>query len=402
METASEKRRRISINDLKPGMYLEDVYNKEGVLLLSRKTAINSFEQIEMLRRRGVSEVFINLELGMDISTNKEAVSSSVSDSREKAYYQELVRAKEVHKKTLETAREVLNSVRMGKHFSVEFIESTAEEMVESILRNPDALVSLSQIKGYDEYTYVHSINVGILITSLAHSMGYSEELLVQCCTGGILHDIGKMRIPEPILNKQGKFTDSEFEVMKKHPEHGVEILKNSHGISDFSKSIVIEHHERYNGNGYPKGLKGKEINEIGLIAAVADVYDALTTDRVYRAAWTPQKALAMIFQGCDKDYSREIVEIFTKHLGIYPVGSFVKLVSGELGVVLRVDKGELLAPDVLILFSNGKRLAKPLEYKLKKKQKEPDGVQFIIEMSLNPKEYGVEIGDYIKGNPLE
>ena len=400
MEAVSEKRRRISINDVKPGMYLEDVFNKEGVLLLARKTAINSFEQVEMLRRSGVSEVFINLDLGIDISTNKEH--SSVSDTREQAYYQELARAKEVHKKTLETAREALNSVRMGKHFSVDFIESTAEEMVESILRNPDALVSLSQIKGYDEYTYVHSINVGILITSLAHSMGYPEDLLVQCCTGGILHDIGKMRTPEPILNKQGKFTDTEFEIMKKHPEHGIEILKNSNGISDFSKSIVIEHHERYNGNGYPKGLKGKEINEIGLIAAVTDVYDALTTDRVYRAAWTPQKALAMIFQGCDKDYSREIVEIFTKHLGIYPVGSFVKLVSGELGVVIRVDKGELLAPDVLVLFSNGKRLAKPIEYKLTKKQKEQDGTQFNIEISLNPKEYGVEIGEYIKGNPLE
>jgi hypothetical protein len=179
--------------------------------------------------------------------------------------------------------------------------------------------------------------------------------------------------------------------------------LKDYKGISDFSKTIVIEHHERYNGQGYPKGLRGDSIKEIALIAAVADVYDAMTTDRIYRAAWLPQKALALIFQGCDKEYSRRIVELFTKHLGIFPVGSFVKLYSGEMGVVVRTEKGELLAPDVLVLFSNdGQRLNKPLEYRLTKKQKEVGGEKFRIEMSLNPNNYGVRVEEFIKGDPLD
>jgi HD-GYP domain-containing protein (c-di-GMP phosphodiesterase class II) len=208
---------------------------------------------------------------------------------------------------------------------------------------------------------------------------------------------VGKMRVPENILNKPGKYTEWEFDVMKKHPEYGLDILKDKRSVSEFSKVLVIEHHERFNGKGYPFHLKGMEIHEIGLIGAVADVYDALTSNRVYRAAWTPQKALAVIFQGCDEEYSREIVERFTKQMGIYPVGSFVRLLSGEMGVVTRVDHGRLLTPNILILFdANGKRLKRPLEYDLSKKQKGDDGSRFVVEVSLNPRPYGVDVAEYI------
>jgi HD-GYP domain-containing protein (c-di-GMP phosphodiesterase class II) len=206
------------------------------------------------------------------------------------------------------------------------------------------------------------------------------------------------MRIPEKILNKPGKYVDWEFNMMKKHPEYGLDILKDKRKISDFSKALVIQHHERFNGKGYPFQLKGMEINEISLIGAVADVYDALTSNRVYRAAWTPQKALAVIFQGCDVDYSREIVERFTKQMGIYPIGSFVRLYSGEMGVVINIDHGRLLAPHILVLFSaEGVRLEKPVEYDLAEKFSMPDGKRFAVEISLNPRSYGINISDYIK-----
>jgi hypothetical protein len=180
-------------------------------------------------------------------------------------------------------------------------------------------------------------------------------------------------------------------------------MLKGYRDISDFSRIVVIQHHERYNGSGYPRQLTGSMISEIGLIAAVADVYDAVTTDKDYRAAWTPHKALAMIFQGCDMEYSRRIVEFFTKHLGIYPVGSFVKLSSGEKGIVIRVEKGEILAPDVLILYSaDGKKLKEPKEYKLWNMQKMENGSQYRIVQSLNPKDYDICIDNYVKAKPFE
>ncbi|MBN1760905.1 MAG: HD-GYP domain-containing protein [Chitinispirillaceae bacterium] len=394
---------KISVDEIEVGMELQDVFTTDGKLLLS-SMIITSQDQIESLRRKGVTFAYIK---PTDTASPPEISASVNSEAdqtlqREKAYYQELSKAKEVHQATLEAARNTLHDARFGKPVAIEAITTAAEEMVSSIMRNPDALVSLAQIKGYDEYTYVHSVNVGILITSLVHSMNYSEEQLLEAGIGGLLHDIGKMRVPEHILNKPGKYTNEEFSIMKRHPENGLAILKNSNSISDFSKLVLIEHHERYNGKGYPKGLNESNIHEIGLIAAVSDVYDAMTTDRIYRPAWTPQRTLAMIFQGCDIDYSRRIVELFTKNLGIYPVGSFVRLASGEMGVVIRVDKGSILTPDVLILFDGQQqRLDRPREYKLSELQKNDPDNRYRIELSLNSNDYNIRISDYISANPF-
>lgn len=403
--------RKVAINDVTVGMFIGDVFDRNGTLLLSANVSVQNEELIARLKSRGVTSVFIDIARGKDIesqSAPKPVPSVQIPSQsqrepspreREQAYYVELDRAREIHEKTVFSARHILQAIRSGKSFSTDDLQKSSESMVESVLRNPDALVSLSQIKGYDEYTYTHSVNVGILVTSLAYEMGYDGEKLVQVGMGGLLHDIGKMLIPERILNKPGKLTPAEFAVVKRHPERGIDLLSDKTGIADISKAIVIQHHERYNGNGYPAGLAEDEIHEVGLISAIADVYDALTSDRVYKEAWTPQRALALIFQGCDRDYSRTIVERFTKHLGIYPVGSFVKLVSGEMGVVIRVDKGRLLFPTVLILFDEyGKKLLSPRELDLAAGQEDDlFGDPPRIEISLNPKNFKVNIADFIQ-----
>jgi len=402
MDPSSKK---IRIEQLKVGMYVEDVYNARDVLTLSANTLVWDESQVEALKRQGVHSLFINIEKGRDTVADHAPFVPPVEESpkREEEYYKELERAKEVHRQAIQTAREVLDSIKKGLSFSLDKVEKTAESVVESILRNPDTLISLSQLKGYDEYTYTHSVGVSILVTSLAHSLGYTGERLVQAGIGGLLHDIGKMHVPESILNKPGKYAEWEFKVMKKHPEHGIEIVKDKKKLSDLSRTIIIQHHERFNGRGYPYGLKGLQIAEVGLISAVADVYDALTSNRVYRAAWPPQRALALIFQGADEDYSRKIVERFTRHLGIYPAGSFVKLVSGAMGVVTKVDRGNLLAPKMVILFDeSGKRLDKPVECDLASMQNGADGKNYRVEISLNPKAFRVDVGMYLAEKPFE
>jgi putative nucleotidyltransferase with HDIG domain len=397
--------KKIRIEQLKVGMYVEDVFNARDVLMLSANTLVWDESQVEALKRQGVHSLFINIERGRDVGPDHVPLVKQDMDSkkREEEYYKELQQAKIVHRQAIEAAREVLDSIKKGATFSLEKVEKAAESVVESIQRNPDTLISLSQLKGYDEYTYTHSVGVSILITSLANSMGYKGERLVQAGIGGLLHDIGKMRVPESILNKPGKYTDWEFKVMKKHPEHGLEIVKDRKKLSDFSRTVIIQHHERFNGRGYPYGLKGPQIDEVGLISAVADVYDALTSNRVYRSAWPPQKALALIFQGADDDYSRRIVELFTKHLGIYPAGSFVRLVSGAMGVVTKIDRGNLLAPSIAVLFDEyGKRLDKPMEWDLAEKQKGTDGKNYHVEISLNPKAFRVDVGMYLTEQPFE
>ena len=409
--------RRIHIDDLDPGMYVEDVFTESGVLLLSANAIIRDVDQVQVLRRRGVTSLYINIRKGKDVDEFKSSTSVSVqlgtqnsrheaeqraqADEREEEYYRELDKAKDVHTKTHAITVDVLKSVKTGGTFSAREMRVAAEEIAESIMRNPDALVSLSQIRGYDEYTYVHSMNVGILVAALAHSMGCSADTVVDIGMGGLLHDIGKMKISESILYKPGKLTDAEYAQMKRHPEFGYQLLNGKVGISDTSKKVVLQHHERFNGGGYPFGLKGDRITEAGLIGAVADVYDALTSDRSYKKAWTPQKALALIFSGAESDYSRKIVENFTKHLGIYPVGSFVRLVSGELGVVIRTDRGNLLNPVVLMLYDRqGRRLARPVEYDLSSYAGRPDRADYRIVISVDPTPFGVNIGDFISSRP--
>ncbi len=404
MDTSEENnnvRKKINIDDVRVGMYLEDVCNEKGVLLLSNHIAVSTTAQIEGLKRRGVTSVVINVKKGRDVEGAKEATVRVLTDTeqsnREAAYYLELDNAKQIHAEVVSSARKVLKSIKANVDFQIKPIREVAESMVSSVMRNPDALVSLTQIKGFDEYTYTHSVNVGILMTSLAKEMGYAGETLSEIGMGGLLHDIGKMRVPESILNKPGKLTDSEFAVIKRHPEFGLEIICTKSGVPDIAKKIIGQHHERFNGKGYPLGLSGPRIHEVALMSAVADVYDALTSDRVYKEAWTPQKALAVIFHGCDVDYSRKIVEMFTRHLGIYPVGSFIRLINGEMGIVTKIDRGHLLAPQMLILFdTQGKPLSSPKDYDLLDKQKGQNGDNYKIEVSLNPKSYNVNINDYL------
>ena len=396
-------------------MFVEDVFNDQNILLLSANLKISAHSQIEHLRNQGVRNLYINLSKGSDVSpapssAPKQSIApmpvtaAALPDTeREIKYYKELKHAVDVHHRTLETARSVLVAIRNGQDFNLTSIEKSAEGIVESIINNPDALISLCQIKGYDEYTYVHSVNVGVLMASFAHLMSHESDKILEAAMGGILHDIGKMRVPEPILNKPGKYTAVEFNVMKKHPEYGIDIIKDKTSLSDVTRSIIIQHHERFNGSGYPRGLSGESITVLGLMSAVVDVYDALTSERVYRAAWTPQKALALIYQGCDKDYHRDIVERFTRHLGIYPVGSFVRLKSGAMGVVTKVESGHLLAPCIAMVFDeSGKRLTDPVEFDLSTKQLQEGGDRYKIDISLNPRAYQVELKDYLPAGRIE
>lgn len=390
----------VDIDDVKLGMYIEDVIEGDDRLVVSENRKIRSTDQIEDLKGKGVKKVRINLQKGEDLGRVAKVSGDHhqfEAPKREVEYFKELDKAVEVHKDGLERTTEVLKAIREGKPFSIATIKTAAEDIVQSIMRNPDALLSLSQLKDYDNYTFMHSVNVAILIVSAAYQLDYPGDRLVEIGTGGLLHDIGKMRVPEKILNKPGKLTDSEFAVIKRHPELGMESILDQRGVSDIAKKVVLQHHERYNGRGYPFGIKGERIHEVGLISAVADVYDALTSDRIYKAAWTPQKALATIFQQRDRDYCSRIVDLFTKMMGVYPVGSFVKLVSGEMGVVIRIEQGSLLAPDLLVLFDKyGKRLKTPFKVELSKKQVDKDGAQYKIEMSLNPRAFNVNVSDFI------
>jgi HD-GYP domain-containing protein (c-di-GMP phosphodiesterase class II) len=228
--------------------------------------------------------------------------------------------------------------------------------------------------------------------------LGYAKDSIVEAGVGAFLHDLGMTWIPENIVNKPDTLTEAEYTVMKRHPAYGIEILRDRKGISDLSKVIIMQHHERLNGKGYPKGLKNTQIHVMGSIAGIADVYDAMTSDRVHRSAFTPQQALAMLYGSIGKEFPLTVTEHFVKLLGVYPVGSFMQLVSGEKGIVIRVRKEKILSPDIIVLFAaDGKKLGMPIEYQLSHLERQTGGKRYAIDKSLNPKDFHIKVAEYVK-----
>lgn len=402
---ATKKYKRISVDEIETGMYCADVYNAEGIFILAAHIPVSNPEQIAILKRLGVKHVDIDLTKGKDLTDAIHTVTAEEfpgitrrPSASDRSYVEELPKAKDLYRKTLQSVRHAIQAIKLGKSFSSRDIEVTVEEIVESILRNADAMVNISQIRGYDDYLYEHSVNVTILACALCHELGYAKDTIVEAGVGAFLHDLGMTWIPENIVNKPDTLTEVEYAVMKRHPAYGIEILRNRKGISDLSRVVVLQHHERLNGNGYPKGLKNNQIHVMGAVAGIADVYDAMTSDRVHRSAFTPQQALAILYNAIDKEFSRAITENFVKLLGVYPVGSFVQLAGGEKGIVLRVRKERILSPDIAVLFAgDGNKLSVPVEYQLSQMEQLPGGKRYVIDKSLNPKDYQIKIADYVK-----
>jgi HD-GYP domain-containing protein (c-di-GMP phosphodiesterase class II) len=402
----TQKYRRISVDEIRVGMYCADVYNAQGIFVLAAHIPVSSNEQIEVLRRLGVTHVDIDITKGSNSSPSDDTAGPAAPRqtdpaalSSDAAYAGELPKAKDLYRKTIESVRNAIQGIKLGKSFSSRDIEGAVVGIVESILRNPDAMVNISSIRGYDDYLYEHSVNVTILVCALSHELGYAKDTMVEAGVGAFLHDLGMTWIPENIVNKPDKLTEVEYGVLKRHPEYGIEILKDRKGISDLSRVVVMQHHERLNGKGYPRKLKNHQVHPIGAIAGIADIYDAMTSDRVHRSAFTPQQALASLYTSIDREFPHEITEHFVKLLGVYPVGSFVQLTGGEKGIVLRVRKGRILSPDVLVLFAaDGERLGVPVEYHLSRMERRPDGKLPAIDRSLNPRDFKIKVAEYVKG----
>jgi putative nucleotidyltransferase with HDIG domain len=232
-------------------------------------------------------------------------------------------------------------------------------QITESILRNPGTLVSLGRIREGDTYTFQHSVSVCTLLVSFCRYLELSPEIIHEAGIGGMLHDIGKMRVPDHILNKPSKLTDEEFAIMKGHVTLGLEILRGTPGISRTVVQVAGEHHERFEGSGYPEQLQGAEISQLGRMAAIVDVYDALTSNRIYHKGMEPPAALTKLFEWSDHHFDAELVQHFIQAIGIYPVGSLVKLASNRLGVVMEQGAEGLLSPRIRVMYdiSRGRRL---------------------------------------------
>lgn len=265
----------------------------------------------------------------------------------------ELGRASAIVSKSKQAVFTMFNEARMGKVVDVSNAQTMVEEIADSVMRNPGALIGLARLKTKDDYTYMHSIAVCALMVALAKQLGLSEEATREAGLAGLLHDIGKMMVDADILNKPGKLTDAEFVSVKEHPMAGYKMLKEAKGVSAIALDVCLHHHEKIDGTGYPNRLKGDEISLYARMGAVCDVYDAITSDRPYKQGWCPAESLRKMAEWSSGHFDEKIFQAFVKSIGIFPVGTLVKLESGRLAVVVEQQVGKsLLLPKVRVFFS--------------------------------------------------
>lgn len=259
----------------------------------------------------------------------------------------------------------MFNEARMGHAVDLGASAQMVDEISSSVVDNPGALISVVRLKNHDEYTYMHSMAVSALMVALGRQMGLSPNLLKRAAMAGLLHDLGKAKVPLHILNKPGKLTDAEFALMKEHPELGHAMLLKSEGAGPVVLDVCLHHHEKFDGSGYPHGLAGDKISMLAKMGTVCDVYDAITSERPYNKGWDPGEALRRMAQWRGH-FDPQVFQAFVKTVGIYPVGSLLRLHSGVLAVVVQQNPAQPMAPKVKVFYSpRARRRIEPYELDL-------------------------------------
>lgn len=358
--------KKIRADQLKPGIFVHDL----NCGWMDHPFMRNSFKveneaQVRTILKQGIRELYIDTSKGSDVKDGideadvkaeieKEIVSLATPEAKTiqgAPLSEEISRAKRVHVEANQIIQNVMRDVRLGKQVEVEQVEPVVEKITSSILRNNNALLSLSKIKNKDDYTFQHSVSVCALLVSFSRAINMDHGTIQQAGIGGLLHDIGKMQVRNEVLNKPGKLTDPEFAHMKSHVVHSREILSRTPNISQIAVEVAGQHHERFDGTGYPDGLKGDQIALFGQMAAIVDVYDAITSDRVYHKGMQATDALRKIFEWSKFHFNHQLAQSFARAIGIYPVGTLVLLESGLLGVVMEQREKSLLQPLVRAIY---------------------------------------------------
>ena len=351
------------------GSWMEHPFWRSSFLLKNQK-------DIERIIDFGIAEVWIDTAKGLDVPDGQTRCESekqvdktlaAVADAPARQVErvpisEELIRAAKIVSKSKQAITSMFLEARMGKALDAEEALPLVEDVAGSVIRNPGAIISLVRIKNKDEYTYMHSVAVCALMVALARQMGLSEAETMDAGLAGLLHDVGKMMIPEKVLNKPGKLTDEEFTLIKSHPEEGQRILLEGRNISAVVHDVCLHHHEKIEGSGYPKSLRNEQISVFAKMSAVCDVYDAITSDRPYKKGWDPGESLRKMAEWTAGHFDEVVFHAFVKSLGIYPIGSLVRLYSGRLGTVIDQTEKSLLTPKVRIFFSIKSNLHVPPE----------------------------------------
>lgn len=365
--------KKIPVSLLEPGMYVSD-FNAGW---LTHPFAFNSMMiasdgDVAKVLAAGIRDVYIDTDRGRNVG---EAVPTADEAQRETfrkieqmalqesplvpasrvSRSEEMSHAHAAFSEATRVVHRLMDDVRFGRQFEIAATRPTVEKIVASVMRNSNAMMTMRRLKSLDDYTFLHSVNVCAMLVSFAKVLEMDLGSIHDLALGGLIHDVGKMRLAQAVLNKPGRLTEEEFIHVKSHVVLGSDLMLQAPGVPALALEVLALHHERADGSGYPNGLKGGEISAAGKMAAIVDVYDAITSDRAYRKAISPAAAVQKLFEWSGYGFDPEMTHLFLKSVGIYPIGTLVSLESGRLGIVIEQSDSQLLTPVVRVMY-DGRR----------------------------------------------
>lgn len=343
---------KIYINDISPGTFIaKDIYNSCGTMLVSKGTVIMD-RFIKQLEDTGITELFVEDASFESVEKNSCDDSGLFDKEQQKLPINGIINEKTRIQAQMQV-KKIMVRYSAHSHVNIDKIYKIVENIIEQLLSRSEIILTLSQLRSIDDYTYEHSVNVSVLSLIVGIDMSLGKEALGNLGTGAMLHDIGKAVIPDSVLKKPSKLTSSEFNEIKKHSEYGYEILSKI-GLPEEAALIALHHHEKYDGSGYPMKLKGNEIPLYSRIVAIADVYDAISNDRVYKRKFSPDKVFRQIAQLGNTHFDPEVMGKFVSHLTLYPNGSGVILNTNHKGIIIGQNRFLPQSP-VVRIFRKGR-----------------------------------------------
>ena len=406
---------KLGVNDLKKGMYVSDLdcpwsetpFLFQGFRITNEQelAKLNEFCKFVFVDDdKSTVPIEANLII---LSSEREKKNNSKLESlykfkisqkpHQEDFADEFPVAKKTYEKAMETMHEIFNDLRMGKALNVSAVKSTVEIMTSSILRNPDALKLMCALKERSDNAATHALHVCILTLAFATYLGLEKEMVKQLGIGGLLHDIGEIKLPEGLFWKSVPFNKSELNEIQKHTGFGVEIIKNTEGLAPVVLDIVRDHHERLNSSGYPRQASGNDISYNAMLVSVVDVYDSVTMGYEGKQAILCTDALKSMYDWRNELFQDELIEHFIQCLGIYPVGSVVKLNSGEVGIIVTFDGYTRLAPRVMLLLDRDLNFySSPKMLDLSRFKDADDKYLYEINQVVNPDDYGIDVRQYV------
>jgi HD-GYP domain-containing protein (c-di-GMP phosphodiesterase class II) len=342
----------IKILALLKGHFVVDIAKQQGTYNLTTSGHIKNTKVIDNLRSKGVESLLIDtsktltFDAGDNIIGNNKTSTGSVS--KRSPIILEITKAKKLFNESKEIQRQVFADAQHGRELNLTPVIEITNQTIDTVFKNPDALACVINIRKKDEYLLEHSVSVSVLMTIFARFLKIDKKIIQLLSVGAFLHDVGKINIPDSILNKPGKLTDAEFTVMKSHVNHSIKIIESTPGISELSLEVAALHHEKLDGTGYPFNIPKEKISSYGRMIAICDIFDALTANRCYKDGYSHLKSFSILRSLAQKKHlDQRLVDLFIKCMGVYPVGSLVELSSNKLAIVESKNDGDPTNPKV-------------------------------------------------------